>query len=671
MEELISKLQYYLGQLGKEFLSSSNQRYSSSLFQKMIEVSSFISYLTGPLIEDKTAQEVSQIEDFIEARYNLISVPYIQYPNRVTNILYGGGISGGDTLIFSGVNEAPFDNKLYGRKNKQWVGIELPSTPIINQDVTNWNLSFSWGNHSTVGYLTTESDPIFTASPSFGITNSLINNWNQAHGWGDHSTAGYAMAANEHDPLTLGLSNGLSLSSQQLSLAAATISTAGAMSASDKTKLNSVVVHDPLTLGTANGLNLSDQELSLSLATGITAGAMSSSDKTKLDNLTNYTHPSGFTSAPTSPLNGANIISRVNVNSEGHVTGVDTRVLALSNLGVTKSALTVQSDSNITLGLTGTPATSLFEAVEISVGWTGELEVSRGGTGAASFTSGELLIGNGTDALTTISRSGIDTRTTFPSSAHTLGSHSGVSLTNPQNGNLLVYKNGFWTNSTLTAENISLTEVDPIFTAWRDSNRTANTFYSAPNGSSGSATFRTLVQQDIPNIYVRFDTNSQGLTSQQQANVLANIGAQGSFDTGNITTNTSVLTITDGTDRILGSSNLQISHTNSGWTDKTELTDAFIISNLEVDSHGHIINWTTRELTASDLGLSLSDANYIHIQNSPASVWTFEHGMNKKPSVTIIDSAGSMILAKITYIDLNNIEIDFDGGLTSGEAICN
>lgn len=33
----------------------------------------------------------------------------------------------------------------------------------------------------------TETDPIFTASPSFGITDTNIGNWNTAFGWGNHS----------------------------------------------------------------------------------------------------------------------------------------------------------------------------------------------------------------------------------------------------------------------------------------------------------------------------------------------------------------------------------------------------------------------------------------------------------------------------------------------------
>ena len=43
-------------------------------------------------------------------------------------------------------------------------------------------------------------------------------------------------------------------------------------------------------------------------------------------------------------------------------------------------SLTVENDTNITLSLSGTPATALLESVEITAGWTGELSLARGGT---------------------------------------------------------------------------------------------------------------------------------------------------------------------------------------------------------------------------------------------------------------------------------------------------
>ena len=74
---------------------------------------------------------------------------------------------------------------------------------IVASDVTNWNAAYGWGDHSAAGYLTsyTETDPIYIASVASGITGANVTNWNAAYGWGDHSTAGYLISYTETDPL--------------------------------------------------------------------------------------------------------------------------------------------------------------------------------------------------------------------------------------------------------------------------------------------------------------------------------------------------------------------------------------------------------------------------------------------------------------------------------------
>ena len=50
--------------------------------------------------------------------------------------------------------------------------------------------------------------------------------------------------------------------------------------------------------------------------------------------------------------------------------------------GVTPSALTEIDDTNVTMTLGGTPATALLQAVSMTLGWTGQLSMARGGTNA-------------------------------------------------------------------------------------------------------------------------------------------------------------------------------------------------------------------------------------------------------------------------------------------------
>jgi len=642
---------------------------------------------------------VDQLIDFFEARYNFNETPYITYPNRVTNILSGYG-AGESELIFSGVNEAPFTNELYARINGNWQVFTIPNTYSQAQsDARYYPIS-----SNPAGYLT-------SASLSNYVQTSTLNNYftkveSSALYYSVSNPAGYITASSLHDLVTIGTANGLSLFGQQLSLALASGVNAGAMSIADKVKLDSVILHNPVTLLNGNGLSLNGQELSLALATISTAGAMSASDKTKLNSLANYIHPTGFTNQPISALTGNTVISRILVNSDGHVTGVETRVLDVTAVGVTPQALTRVNDTNITLTLGGTPSTALLQEVSLTLGWTGELSVSRGGTGANTFTAGQVLIGNGTNPITNLSREGIDTRTSFPAATHNLTSHSDVTLTTPSNGQVLGFNGTTWTNITLDLNNFDYEETDPLFTAFNTTSRVSNTFYAAPNGSTGVAGFRTLVTNDIPNVYLRYDI-TQTLTETEKSRVRNAIGVvsdstvyEPAFLKGDVIPNTGTpLTITNGSNRIVGTADLIIAHNTSGWVNKTTLAGANVISNLTVDSFGHISNWTTRALTLADLGFVAfdpttientledhedriaaiealiptfpSDKNYVHVQNTAAAIWNVTHNLNKKPSVTIIDSAGSIILAKLVYVNLNTVTIDFDGSATSGEAIFN
>jgi hypothetical protein len=70
---------------------------------------------------------------------------------------------------------------------------------ISGTDTTNWNDAYSWGNHNTQGYLTVEADPIFTASAAFDITTTKISNWDTAFSWGNHNTQGYLTSLPAHN----------------------------------------------------------------------------------------------------------------------------------------------------------------------------------------------------------------------------------------------------------------------------------------------------------------------------------------------------------------------------------------------------------------------------------------------------------------------------------------
>jgi hypothetical protein len=94
-----------------------------------------------------------------------------------------------------------FDSRYYTKAsiNDFFAG----NTPINGYNKSQWDEAYSWGDHSLAGYLTsfTETDPVFTASAAASITTSQIANWNVAYSWGDHRAAGYLTQFIETDPL--------------------------------------------------------------------------------------------------------------------------------------------------------------------------------------------------------------------------------------------------------------------------------------------------------------------------------------------------------------------------------------------------------------------------------------------------------------------------------------
>ena len=61
---------------------------------------------------------------------------------------------------------------------------------------------------------------------------------------------------------------------------------------------------------------------------------------------------------------------------------------------------------------------------------------------------------------------------------------------------------------------------------------------------------------------------------------------------------------------------------------------------------------------------------YVHTQASPSTTWTINHNLNKKPSVTVVDSAETVVRGSVTYTDTNTLVLSFSAGF-SGKAYLN
>ena len=67
---------------------------------------------------------------------------------------------------------------------------------------------------------------------------------------------------------------------------------------------------------------------------------------------------------------------------------------------------------------------------------------------------------------------------------------------------------------------------------------------------------------------------------------------------------------------------------------------------------------------------SRSDLTFVFNQAVPATVWNITHNLGKFPSITVIDTGDTVVTGEYTYIDNNNVTLNFSAGF-AGTAYLN
>lgn len=67
---------------------------------------------------------------------------------------------------------------------------------------------------------------------------------------------------------------------------------------------------------------------------------------------------------------------------------------------------------------------------------------------------------------------------------------------------------------------------------------------------------------------------------------------------------------------------------------------------------------------------TISDKFFQFTQNVASNEWTINHYLDKYPSVSVVDSAGTIITGEVTYLSLNTLKITFRAAF-SGKAYLN
>lgn len=80
--------------------------------------------------------------------------------------------------------------------------------------------------------------------------------------------------------------------------------------------------------------------------------------------------------------------------------------------------------------------------------------------------------------------------------------------------------------------------------------------------------------------------------------------------------------------------------------------DARIDVNVDEDVPNRI------ELTTASSQTVLTK-RYVHTQASVSSVWVINHNLSGKPSVTIVDSADTVVVGEVTYNSNSQVTVTF------------
>lgn len=102
------------------------------------------------------------------------------------------------------------------------------------------------------------------------------------------------------------------------------------------------------------------------------------------------------------------------------------------------------------------------------------------------------------------------------------------------------------------------------------------------------------------------------------------------------------------------------------------MTGALNVAGILSQGGNAVLTKVQADLLYDPLGSSGSgsDAAYIHMQASANVVWTVTHNLGKYPSVSVVDSGGSVIIPDIHYDSTATVTLTF-GAATSGRVFCN
>jgi hypothetical protein len=96
----------------------------------------------------------------------------------------------------------------------------------------------------------------------------------------------------------------------------------------------------------------------------------------------------------------------------------------------------------------------------------------------------------------------------------------------------------------------------------------------------------------------------------------------------------------------------------------------FVVNVTNLASNGVMAIDATYIFSEFSIPVKESDKNFIFNQAIPSTVWSITHNLNKFPSVSVVDTAGTQVFTIADYIDTNTLILTFSAAF-AGKAYLN
>lgn len=105
-------------------------------------------------------------------------------------------------------------------------------------------------------------------------------------------------------------------------------------------------------------------------------------------------------------------------------------------------------------------------------------------------------------------------------------------------------------------------------------------------------------------------------------------------------------------------------------SEQTDLQNALDGKQRLLESGNNIKTINNQSILGTGNLIVDGDKAFLYTQSVPSDTWVITHNLNKYPSITVTDSAGSIVVGEYTYLSTNQVQCSFSGEF-SGKACLN